>query len=103
VSEDGHAAIILRRSRRSNSGRAKHLISYNKDDRLVADTDANGNTVTYTFDGVGNQIGVTDANNHGTSYAYDSMNRLTTVTDALGDTTVYGYDSGGNQVTQVDG
>ena len=86
-----------------HSGGGQQDYFYDKDDRLIAETDANGNTTSFAYDGVGNQISVTDANNNTTSYAYDSMNRLTTVTDALGDTTVYGYDSGGNQQTVTDG
>ena len=87
-----------------NSGGASVVsFVYDKDDRLIAETDANGNTTTITLDGVGNQIAVTDANSNTTSYAYDSMNRLTTVTAPIsGDTTVYGY-SGGNQITVTDG
>ena len=77
--------------------------SYDDDERLLAVTDANSNTTTIGYDGVGNQITVTDANNHTVTYAYDSRNRLTTVTDALSDTTVIGYDSGGNQQTVTDG
>jgi RHS repeat-associated protein len=76
---------------------------YDKDDREIAETDANGNTTTFTLDGVGNQIAVTDANNAVTSYEYDRMNRLTTVTTPIsGDVTVYGY-SGGNQISVTDG
>ena len=77
---------------------------YDKDDRLIAETDANGNTTTYTLDGVGNVTAVTNAKSETTSYSYDSMTRLVTVTTPIsGDTTVYGYDSGGNQITVTDG
>ena len=64
----------------SRQRRRDRVVFYDKDDRLIAVTDANSNTTSFGYDGVGNQIGVTDANNHTTSYAYDSMNRLTTVT-----------------------
>ena len=45
------------------AGASLSRIVYDKDDRLIADTDANSNTTTFTLDGVGNQISVTDANN----------------------------------------
>jgi RHS repeat-associated protein len=86
--------------------------------------DENGNTTTYTYDGLGHlktikdalsevtsyaydagtgeQTAVTDPLNHTTSYAYDAKRRLTTMTDALSNVTSYSYDNNGNPLTTTD-
>ena len=60
------------------------ILYYDADDRLIAETDGNGNTTSFAYDGVGNQISMTYTNHNITTYAYDSMNQLATVTDAAG-------------------
>jgi RHS repeat-associated protein len=75
---------------------------YDVDDRLASETDGNGHTTSYGYDGVGNQTSVTDANTNITTMLYDSRNRATTITDALGHSTVIGYDGSGNQQTVTD-
>jgi RHS repeat-associated protein len=75
---------------------------YDAADRLISDTDGNGHTTSYGYDGVGNQTSVRDANNNITTIVYDSRNRAATITDALGHNTVIGFDNSGNQQTVKD-
>ncbi|WP_228487890.1 RHS repeat-associated core domain-containing protein [Rhodocyclus gracilis] len=53
-------------------------------DRVKTETDAEGNTTSYSYDDAGNVIAVTDAEGHTTRFEYDPMNRKTAVIDATG-------------------
>jgi len=64
-------------------------------------TDAEGGTVTYEYDAVGNRIAMTDANSHATTYDYDALSRLTEVSDPLTHTITYAYDAVGNRASQT--
>ena len=70
-------------------------------------TDASGHNVRYTttfgYDGVGNQISVVDNNGNRTSTVYNSNNLVQSVTDASGLVTQYAYDADLNQVSIVVG
>ena len=58
-------------------------------------------TSTKTYDSVGNVISETDANGNSIAYTYDSMNRVLTKTQG-GDTYTYTYDFAGNLLTKSD-
>ncbi|WP_241762332.1 hypothetical protein [Anoxybacillus flavithermus] len=62
-------------------------------------TDPAGNTVSYTYDAIGNQTSVTDGKGKTTSYEYNNNNQLTKVTDPNGNVTTYGYDGAGNRTS----
>jgi len=61
-------------------------------------TDAQGNTLRYAYDAVGNVKQTTDplATQNNETYSYNSNGTLSKATDANGHATSYGYDSKGN-------
>jgi RHS repeat-associated protein len=61
-----------------------------------------GNSVSYSYDTVGNITSGTDGKGKATSFAYDARNLLTKVTDANLGFTSYGYDGTGNRTTVTD-
>ncbi len=61
-----------------------------------------GNTTTYTYDGVGNQVTVEDPNTNVTTIVYDSRNRVIEEIEPLGVTVSITYDDSGNQQTVTD-
>ncbi len=69
---------------------------------LLTSIDANGNTVTYTYDGNYNMASKTaqlNGQSVTTSYTYNSFGEVLTMTDPLGDTTTFTYDAKGNLLT----
>jgi YD repeat-containing protein len=76
---------------------------YDKDNRLVSQTDALGHTTSYEYDANNNRTKVTDANGHVTLYTYDVNNRVTRIQDPVGNAVAYRYDGNGNRVQVVDG
>lgn len=66
---------------------------YDEEGQLTHQTDPNGNTTNYTYDGLGNQLTITDAKDNTTTLSYDYNNQLTTTTDPLGNTTHRNYDN----------
>ena len=74
--------------------------TYNRDaaGRVLSTTDANGNTIGYTYDENGYNgllTTLTYPGNKQIHYAYDGLNRLKTVTNWLGQTATYNYDDAG--------
>ena len=66
---------------------------------VLTKTDANGNTVTYTYDGNYNVASQTAQLNGAavtTSYTYNNFGEVLTMTDALGNITTNTYDGNGN-------
>lgn len=61
---------------------------------------ANGQVLTYAYDGNGNVLSVTDALGHTTTYVYDALSRVEGSMDAAGGVTSYDYDPG-DHVTRV--
>jgi RHS repeat-associated protein len=99
-------------------GNSAAVASYDTDGRLISETDAVGNTTTYSYtlstrtttithpDGgvqtivansQGRTLSDTDPLNRTTTYTYDAKQNLSSYTDALGRTTTYTYDSNGHQ------
>ena len=78
--------------------------TYDRDDRLLTETDPSGVRTDYRYDSAGNLLEVTQAANRGaqarqTLMTYSADGRLLTVRDPLGFTTTYTYDYLGNQAT----
>jgi RHS repeat-associated protein len=72
-------------------------MTYDARGRMLSETKASGDVLTYTYDAAGNRTAVTSP--HGTTtYTYDALNRLDSVTDA-GGTTTYTYDAVGNRAS----
>ena len=69
--------------------------------RITKVTDPDGYTTGYSYDGVGNRIGIQYPDGSKVSYAYDKNNRLTKVTDGDGQTTQYTYDAAGNMLSMM--
>lgn len=70
--------------------------------RVISVTDANGNTVGYTYDendytGLLTTLSYPDGN--AVSYTYDKLNRLETVTNWLNQTATYNYDDAGRLIS----
>ncbi|HEY4871714.1 MAG TPA: LamG-like jellyroll fold domain-containing protein [Candidatus Dormibacteraeota bacterium] len=63
---------------------------------LIAVTDPNGNTTTYTVDGSGNPLTVTDPLGRQTINTYNSLNEMLTSKDPNGVTTTNVYNANGN-------
>jgi len=67
-------------------------MSYDKLQRLIAETDAVGNTTRFEYDGEGRQTAVVDAEGLRTEYRYDHLGKLATVLrDPAGINTAYDY------------
>lgn len=78
--------------------------TYNRDEagRLTSVTDANGNTVAYTYDENGYTGLLTTLTYPGSKqlfYTYDELNRLKTIMNWLGQTAVYDYDNAGRLIS----
>jgi YD repeat-containing protein len=79
---------------------------YDAAGRIQSETDAAGQTITYTYDGSGYLQRVTDAFGRALTFGYDDASgRLATLTDPAGQQTQYGYDAKSNlqTVTYPDG
>src|SRR5262249_35349245 len=74
-------------------------------DRQTGETWVSGgstaNTLTYTYDAVGNRLTAADVNGAYTM-TYDSLNRLATVQGPFGTTLTYTYDPVGNRTRRDD-
>ena len=81
---------------------AETRYAYDTFDRLLAVTDALGQTTSFTYDEVGNRTSMTDAKGAATLYTYDDVNRLVEVKDPQGNVTKLSYDGNGNLLTKED-
>jgi RHS repeat-associated protein len=86
------------------------VVTYNVRGLVSAQTDAMGNTTSFTYDSVGRGITMTapqpDHTQSGpgpvTTYTYDVLGDLTSVTDPLGHVTTYGFDDLGRPIGSSD-
>lgn len=76
--------------------------TYDAGHNTLSKTDADGSTTRYSYDAAGNMTRVTDPAGATTSYTYNAFGQTTSVTDPEGDVTRYEYDAGGNLVKTVD-
>ena len=75
--------------------------TYDRNGRLLTETDALGNMTIYQYDGHLN-TGKTCPLGHITSYAYDDVNQMISQTDHLGGITTFTYDANGNRLSVTD-
>jgi RHS repeat-associated protein len=76
--------------------------TYNAQNLLVGQADAQGNSQDFTFDNYFNRTRVIDANDNPTAYARNQFGYTTAITDALDHTTVYTYDESTNNLIGVE-
>ena len=82
--------------------------SYNPAGQLTEEQDPNGQTVLYSYDSAGRLLTETDedgANTTETEYSYDSAGHVLTETLVSGgqsETTSYAYDASGNLIQEID-
>jgi RHS repeat-associated protein len=75
--------------------------SYDANHNQLTKTDASG-TTSYTYDAAGNMTTVTDVAGQTTSYTYSAFGQVTSITDPEGDVTAYEYDDKGNLTKTTD-
>ena len=74
------------------AGQGDVSYTYDANGNVLTSADALGNTATFTYDPVFNQVtSVKDALNHSSAYAYDANGNLTSATDENGNTSKYSY------------
>jgi RHS repeat-associated protein len=76
--------------------------TYDSARRLLTVTDDLSNTTTYTYDGAGRRASVESPGGRSTSYAYGPNGRLDSVTAPDGGVTSYTYDDAGRVLTTTD-
>jgi YD repeat-containing protein len=72
---------------------------YDPRGRLVSRS-VGGETTHYTYDGVGNLIGVSPPSGAAYTYTYDAAHRLTQIADGLNNKLVYTLDNAGNRTRE---
>ncbi len=75
---------------------------YDDDGRLVSQTDAAGNAVTFANDIPNRRQTVTDRLGNATVHEYDMRGNIVRTVDALGNVTLRGYDENDNEVSVTD-
>ena len=103
--KNGNVIQIKRRFKKPDSSFDERIIStkeYDQADRLIKDTDVNGDATQFRYDEAGNLIEITDANGHVTRFEYDAMGRQTVVINATGHRRESVYDLGGRMVKSID-
>jgi RHS repeat-associated protein len=76
--------------------------TYTPGQKLATITDAAGNTWSYTYDLLGDQLTQTSPDSGKTTTTYDSAQRVASVTDARGKTISYNYDADGRKTATYD-
>jgi len=79
-----------------------HLRNYNASGDMLTNTDPNGLTQSYTYDGPGNPTVWQDRDGFAVNLTYDSQGNLTGKTDDAGNTRSASYSSTGLVVEEVD-
>ncbi|MCP4469961.1 MAG: RHS repeat protein, partial [Gammaproteobacteria bacterium] len=118
---DGRKVVVTRNSGGSNPVQSSTV--YNAFDRVLQQTDANGNTTTYSYDDAarsvsmtspegiqsvttsnrhGETVNIIDGDNQSTTYQYDDNGNLTQVTDANNKITTSNYDAASRLIETVD-
>ena len=87
----------------TNAAPGDQTFTYDTNGNILTQTDALGNTTTFTYDPVFNNVtSITDPLGHQSTYTYDSKGNLLTASDANGKTTTMTYNANGQVVTIAD-
>ena len=105
--EDGLGYVITQTSSsndteyRKMETKDKVVKTFHKDGRITKETDPNGNTITYTYDGEKKLVSMTDTAGGTLVFTYDTTaeKKLISIKDGANRLTSYGYDSSGNLVS----
>jgi RHS repeat-associated protein len=65
----------------SADGSPSYLTLFDPDSRVLANTDANGNQITFTYDAAGRRLSVTDALGNSSGYSYDQDGNMVALTE----------------------
>ena len=84
------------------SGYDKTSYTYTPAKKLAGITDPAGNTWSWTYDLLGNQLAQSMPDSGTTTSTYDAAGQLLSVTDARGKTTAYTYDGDGRKTAEYD-
>lgn len=76
---------------------------YDDNDWLTYTVDVMGDTTWYSYDNIGQVIGVRMPNGQELNYQYDALNRLISTSDRMGTIAQYVYDANGNVLESIDG
>ncbi|OIV39299.1 hypothetical protein BIV57_00135 [Mangrovactinospora gilvigrisea] len=76
--------------------------TYTPTDQKAGETDAAGNTWSWTYDLLGRQIKADDPDTGTTTSSYDNAGQLITATDARGKQITYSYDTDGRKTASYD-
>jgi RHS repeat-associated protein len=76
--------------------------TYTPAQQLATITDAAGNTWSYTYDQLGDQLTQSDPDTGDSTMTYDNAGQLMSVTDARGKTISYTYDADGRKTAEYD-
>jgi len=77
-----------------------HVRGWLTSKRITAAGGGNGQTTSYSYDGVGQLTQVTLPDNASITYTYDDAHRLTTIADSLGNQITYTLDAMGNRISE---
>ena len=67
--------------------------------RLIGVIDANGGTVSYTYDANNDRTSITNQNGNTTNLAYDAQGNVASIIDPLGNTQAFSYDAKNDLLT----
>ena len=72
-------------------------LTYDEDNNIIRQEDANGNATIYTYDLEGNMLSATDALGYTEYYTYEPVySNITSYTDKMGNLYTFNYDNNGN-------
>lgn len=80
--------------------RRERSMSYDLNNRVISETDAEGYVTTYAYDDMGNRTRVTDALGNSAYYFFDAHGNTTKILDGNGYVSEFVYDSANNRIAE---
>ncbi|MGW7824871.1 RHS repeat-associated core domain-containing protein [Streptomyces puniciscabiei] len=97
-----HAGVAADPVHDSSSDYSDTHYTYYPDGHKASQTDPAGNTWTWTYNLLGDQVAAGDPDSGSSSATYDNAGQLLTTTDARGDQASYSYDKDGRRTAVYD-